>query len=393
MDPLPITGSVLTLASTVIACLNRIKLLHGAPRGIDKLADEVADLRIVVQEVANALQQHEQSSIEMKTSTLLRSATTANLSLLLSRANARLVELDELLNGRLLVPKAQSGKSRYARTAWLKYQSTVEELRKDMIDLKINIMTFMGAATSAEVSRIRIKLEGIMWVTEGLDGRVGCHEEKAKRSVIVGAEEPANNDLETLPLPRSSISHEGTINDSHFAIERRLATPPTPTQQASAISTPQELFDLLQGKASNSNCPRWCSCRCHKPGQLRSPHLFRVILGALSIGFTDIPFITQPCNQKMCRPRHQMSTIITYQFPNWILKRAVSILISSNTAGPELLLRTLRVLPANAEIFRLAMTNNLDGIKAMFSSGRASIYDIDDNQWSLLHVSPRSLPH
>lgn len=112
MGSLEISVSVLTLVSTVVACLDRIKILHGAPREIHKPADEVADLRIVVQEVANTLQHHEQS-LTKKTSTPLRSETTANLLSLLSRAKVKLVELDEILNEQLLVSNTKSGNVRY----------------------------------------------------------------------------------------------------------------------------------------------------------------------------------------------------------------------------------------------------------------------------------------
>lgn len=72
--------------------------------------------------------------------------------------------------------------------------------------------------------------------------------------------------------------------------------------------------------------------------------------------------------------------------------KAVSLLISSTSAGPELLLKTLRVLPSDAEIFRLVSIGDLEGIKTVFSNGQASVNDIDDQRWSLLHVCPKALP-
>lgn len=57
------------------------------------------------------------------------------------------------------------------------------------------------------------------------------------------------------------------------------------------------------------------------------------------------------------------------------------------TAGPQFSLMTLNVLPHNAEIFRLAMSGNVSAMRDMFSKGAASIYDVDGENFSLVHVS------
>ena len=69
-----------------------------------------------------------------------------------------------------------------------------------------------------------------------------------------------------------------------------------------------------------------------------------------------------------------------------MIARAVSMLVSSKMAGPELQLRTLRIIPPNSDIFRLAIAGDVNGVRAMFKDGLASIYDIDNRWWSLFHV-------
>lgn len=348
-----------------------MKIFQEAPQEIHSLAEEVNDLRIVVQEVAKTLQQHEQS-LNNRASALLSLETITNLSTLLSRAKVKLVDLEEILDKKLLVKNAKSDKVKYARTAWLKHKSAVEGIGKGLVGIKINIMTIMGAATSTEISRMQLKLDEIMVAAGSLAGS----QEIAKKFLRI--------DSESCAILRSKILRNEA---NHPAVERcSLASQASATQLAIAQKDP---FDLLRVQTPKSNCPKWCSCICHKPGQLISPRVLRAVLGALSVGYTNIPFITQPCNQKMCRPRRGLSTRITYQFPSWFLMKAVSLLISSTSAGPELLLRTLRVLPPDAEIFRLVSIGDLEGIKTMFSSGQASVNDIDDQRWSLLHVCPR----
>jgi hypothetical protein len=138
--------------------------------------------------------------------------------------------------------------------------------------------------------------------------------------------------------------------------------------------------------ASRSDCPRWCSCLCHRQSRLNSPRLLNEIFGAMSIGYVGMPFFSNPCNEKQCKPRNPSSAQITYQFPSWMMSRAVSMLVSSKMSGPELQLRTLRIIPANSDVFRLAITGDVEGMKTMFKHGHASIYDIDNRRWSLLHV-------
>jgi hypothetical protein len=381
MDPLSITVSVLTLTSAVAACLNRLRTFQEAPKEIHSLFDEVNDLRIVIQEADKSLRQQDLPSI-YRSSAPLSSETVINLSTLLSRAKVKLVDLEEILNDKLLIGNAKSGKFKYARTAWLKNKSTVESIGKDLVGIKINIMTVMGAATSTEIFRIQLKLDEIMAVTGSL---VSSQERVMKKEVL-------RIDPETSAVLRSEMLHNGAINNSHRAVEiYSVASQASTTRQSTIKSAQKDLSDLLRGQISKSNCPKWCSCICHKPGQLSTPRILGVILGALSVGYTNVPLITQPCNQKMCRPRRGLSTSITYQFPRWLLMRAVSLIVSSTNAGPELLLRTLRVLPPNAEIFRLVINGDLEGVKTMFSNGQASIHDIDDRRWSLLHVRLNSL--
>jgi hypothetical protein len=60
----------------------------------------------------------------------------------------------------------------------------------------------------------------------------------------------------------------------------------------------------------------------------------------------------------------------------------------SSLRGPELLLRTRRVVSPESPIFRYARKGDTDGIKHLLTSGEASIFDVtEDDGASALGVS------
>jgi hypothetical protein len=143
----------------------------------------------------------------------------------------------------------------------------------------------------------------------------------------------------------------------------------------------------LQITALRSTCPRWCSCICHKRDRLSSPHFLNQLLGALSVGYTALPYFRQPCNERRCQPRPSSSVRVTYRFPSWFLSRVISVLITSVPGyGPTMTLRTLKVIPDNEKAFIFAEKGDIDGLKNLFSRGLASIDDVDSANQSLLDV-------
>jgi hypothetical protein len=214
------------------------------------------------------------------------------------------------------------------------------------------------------------------------DGEVESHADFAARNDH-NADEDVDGDHMSADASRDIVYNSRSTN---------AGSQPSPSAQcertlgALGAVARADQASIIQVTASRSNCPRWCSCICHKPSRLNSPRLLNEVFGTMSVGYVGVPLFSSPCNEKRCKPRPSASARITYQFPSWIMARAVSMLVSSKTAGPELQLRTLRIINPNSDIFRLAITGDVNGMKSMFKDGLASIYDIDNRRWSLLHV-------
>ncbi|KAH0565749.1 hypothetical protein GP486_000846 [Trichoglossum hirsutum] len=374
MDPLSITASVLTLTAAATEGLKRLQIICDAPQEIGALANDIADLRTVVYEVAKALQ--ERSAFNKTTHH--SSETLANLLGILTRANESLAALDEILNKKLIVEN-ESGKVKYARIAWLKQKPKVESIRKDLERIKLSLVTVWGASNSTDILRICLKLEDITL-------EAASNQDQAKRREVIRIQEFADDGSECNATSRSEPLHNRNTDSNHHALLGGRTSLQTSAEQAIFQAVQADPSSTLQIRASKSSCPKWCSCSCHKPGRIGLPYGLSSVLGTLSIWYTGLPLISRPCDQKLCQPKNASHTRITYQFPSWLLMRALSVMISSTASGPEMLLRTLRVLPSDAEIFRLAMVGDVEGIKSMFIKGQASVHDVDGRRWSLLHV-------
>jgi hypothetical protein len=82
------------------------------------------------------------------------------------------------------------------------------------------------------------------------------------------------------------------------------------------------------------------------------------------------------------------------QLPRWISGLAFSLQRSSTMAGGTFHLRMYNVVPDDSEIFRCIKLGDEAGVKELFRSKKASIFDKDDCGNSLLYVRPKpfSLP-
>jgi hypothetical protein len=142
MDPLSIGASALTIADAVGGALKLLGIIHDAPDEIYALSNDISDLQIVIREIHTALSQRINFG-DIPCNTL------SGLHKLLNRANGGLFELNQILRCRLLAGNTSEGKiSKLARIRWIRERPRVRKIQKDLSDLKLNITTLWGAATS-----------------------------------------------------------------------------------------------------------------------------------------------------------------------------------------------------------------------------------------------------
>lgn len=85
--------------------------------------------------------------------------------------------------------------------------------------------------------------------------------------------------------------------------------------------------------------------------------------------------------------RKERQTLRSAQLPLWLLRRRIDLYTSQTHSGWDCSLSIYNVRPSDAPIFRYANEGNIDAIKRLFQGNMASPYDVDEDGYSLLHVS------
>lgn len=139
------------------------------------------------------------------------------------------------------------------------------------------------------------------------------------------------------------------------------------------------------------SCHSFCTCACHRDSRRRSPKILDCIFGAFSAGYNYVPFMAQPCNIHTCQRRATPRATFTYAFPRWFCNRVVTVNASNmQNRAPELLLRVLRRRPTLSRVFIAILMGRVKEVQALFREGHASVFDIDEDGFSVLqvHLSP-----
>ena len=141
-------------------------------------------------------------------------------------------------------------------------------------------------------------------------------------------------------------------------------------------------------KYPRSPCTLYCRCVCHGMGAIRSPAWPRNVIGALFIGYSGYPVRNcRRCTEIDCDCRSTIRSYVHYMFPNWFLTAALAFSITTTHSRQVCMSLTIRrIVPVTAEIFRLVVSENLDGMKRLFSMGLASPDDSGPNGASALAV-------
>ena len=138
-----------------------------------------------------------------------------------------------------------------------------------------------------------------------------------------------------------------------------------------------------------STCTRrYCSCACHMSSRMKTPQFLEQFLGSLFVGYTGLPALGSACTESTCNRNLKPRISLSYYFPKWFLQRALSLVLYSRPElGPDLNLRTVRLIDRSADVFTYAVSGNVEGLKYLFTAGLASPIDVALNGgYTPLHV-------
>ena len=140
MDPLSITASCIAVAQAggaVVKGLKKLRDITKVPDIILSIINEVADLTLVIQDVRISFQLCQDPSNISQASSVINH--------LLDRAQTILLELDQIINYRLLQPPKDNGAISFSRSAWVFEESRVQRLQSSLRAIRLDIAARFAA--------------------------------------------------------------------------------------------------------------------------------------------------------------------------------------------------------------------------------------------------------
>ena len=145
-------------------------------------------------------------------------------------------------------------------------------------------------------------------------------------------------------------------------------------------------------------CPEPCHCQCHTSKKIESPNWLRPILGSLSIGYRNTPWVQSPCDDPHCALRAKQATLV-YTFPAWFVHSIVyATFRSSGMEGPELTIRVMNLRDEKSweawNFFAYGRHDSIESeLRRQLYDGETSVLDVTSTGQTLLHVIRRSPYH
>ena len=194
-------------------------------------------------------------------------------------------------------------------------------------------------------------------------------------------------------IPVDALDTSKALSTGHIELSRRRETlsaasrPPAPQTWSKA---PDGLGPAIKGLPGE--CKAYCPCYCHQRiDVMSSPTWMSSVLGKLTINQTNMSLGGRlSCDSPVCGNRSDISANLLYQFPPWLFNRSVDLRWESKTSGPQMSIRTSRVLPSDDDIWLAVQEGNIQFLRDGFSTRKYLPNDIDENGDTLLYVSYKS---
>ncbi|KAL9112793.1 MAG: hypothetical protein Q9187_007725, partial [Circinaria calcarea] len=305
-----------------------------------------------------------------------------HISILVGRAKDKLLELDELIQYRLVKPESISDQIKVSKREWARAKDSIERFRQSLRDIRLNIATHMIVVNSSHQSRIGLTIDEIH---------------------VISGQLRSNHHLSSDHTSQQLDEHSrllASISSSQSSLQGLLQLQPSATTQAHhptnvGDSSPSSIICIRAYSSQRSPCTSYCTCACHKVRTFQSPALLHKAIGTLFLGYCGYPMMgLQNCTNTDCLSQSSFRTYVHYLFPSWILAKILIITLASSSLDKiSVSLTVRRIVSPGAEIFRLTQSDDVDGLKRLFSKGLASPNDsLSDGQVPLISaLSSRKL--
>ena len=394
MDILSAISGIITLlggGGTIVQGLERLSSLRDAPNTILALNNEVSDFRVAVLKVLSILQQESVRSSVPRT-------YNDDLDSILRRAQDKLVELESLIEYRLLAPTTGS-EIRLNKGAWFLERHRVKRIQEEIRSIRINLTIMLGILNINSVSRLEVYLSGMCLVGTTVQDQLGqtlSRTDTSFHTIRTQLAQIQNNHIAELQLLNrlygSAVQHQQPPESSRQsdASQRRRAG----TAGDGFFSDCHDSRDipplliLTRIHQHHLVCMPACTCRCHRIRSWKSPQWLQYLLGFVFTGYVGIPLVSPSCDDKFCQRQSQPAVTVQYHFPPWFASQVFQFYIQlSKHDGITQSLRTYRVVWKGSELFKKTEAGDLEGVQAILASRQGSPFDVTDSGFTALAVS------
>ncbi|KAK2882614.1 hypothetical protein FQN49_000186 [Arthroderma sp. PD_2] len=368
MDPLSLTAGIIavgTIAGQICSAFTELRsLCHSLPGRLHALNNEVADLEIVLCELASLTEQR----------TALPHSDQSSLQHLLKQAKTKLLDLQSIVSR--LRRAYRDAAVPFVLGAFSKEKAKLQALQEEIRSVKCDLNIMLGASNSQDMTHMRLQLEAMSVLTREssqenlalqghlmsslthVDARVARVEELLRAQA-----QRVKEDQFTQVGPRYNVvAARRRVSYSKKAAESR-------NRQSEGYSTGVTPYRL--------RCAPSCTCACHTQQKTASPGLLNRLFGQMFIGYSGIPYLSPSCDVNTCTKYRASKISMEYWFPmgftSTILRMQAGY--QANT-GLLFQLQTLRSVPNDAQCVKFALDGNIEGLKYLFAKGLASPRDV-----------------
>ncbi|KUJ10167.1 ankyrin [Mollisia scopiformis] len=390
MDPLSFTASLIAVVGTAGTVAKELRLLQTSLRDasslLSALINEISDLRIILEACSSAVTELYRSANSPNPPTPLADAVK-----ILDRTKTQLEELEKVVKHCFGGSLDSTNVSKMVKLRWLREKGKAERLQGKLRDSKQDLMMLLESQSVSAISGLHIAVQEIAV------GSTEFHTTSSdKMDQILFELSNHMNHIRDLNLKTSQVNEKlDRLSQAQQEPDPSSPRPPeyserTPNATDSESQTPLNSAIQVRASCYRKTCRPWCSCCCHIRREVRSPSLAKSFIGSLFIGYTGVPVVTPPCNEKQCRKRSTSRIIVSYQFPGWFWERSLfTSFMTAARSGPEMLIRVTNTIPFACEAYQHCLDGNVTGLQRLFELGRASPFDLDPSGISLLHNALR----
>jgi hypothetical protein len=134
------------------------------------------------------------------------------------------------------------------------------------------------------------------------------------------------------------------------------------------------------------NCPQSCKCHCHHTAGYPMMLNFRRVFKRLFPSIVEDPVLVRRCSELSCHATQASGRRLFIVVHSAFVSRAIVVAAIGRGLKLKLQVKSYPVVPQIAPIVLYAQTGDTDNIRRLIQAKQASVNDISEDGWSILHV-------